>query len=234
MEHAAVTPETEKENRRKWILLIAMMLSLAVLIISVLFLARIKGWLGRSESLTLLSIVNSDTAAPEDQKQTLTFIDDEHMIDSRCSEDLEKLLAACRNAGFNPLIVAAYRSASEQRELFNSLADSYMDKGEDAESAKRLAQKEIPLPGHSEHQLGLAVDFSDGSGNTEQEADLHEWLSENSWEYGFILRYPEGKETVTGHRYEPEHFRYVGVSTAKQIHELNLTLEEYVTMFYSK
>ena len=233
MEHAAATPETEKENRKKWILLIAMLLCLAVLIISIVFLARIEGWIGRSESTTLLSIVNGETAAPEDQKQTLSFIDDEHMVDARCAEELEQMLAACRDAGFEPVITAAYRSPSEQRELFNLLADSYMSEGADAETAKRLAQQKIPLPGHSEHQLGLAVDLADGDPQEVDQEAIHYWLASNAWEYGFILRYPEGKESLTGHGFEPEHYRFVGLSAARQIHELELTLEEYVSMFYS-
>ncbi|MBR0353702.1 MAG: M15 family metallopeptidase [Oscillospiraceae bacterium] len=234
MEHAAATPETEKEKRRKLILLIAMLLSLAVLIISIVFLARIKGWAGGSESTSLLSIVDSETPAPEDRQQTLSFIDDEHMIDERCAADLERLLRDCRGAGFEPVITAAYRSASEQRELFNILADSYMEEGADAESAKRLAQKKIPLPGHSEHQLGLAVDLADGREDDQAQRELQEWLAENAWEYGFILRYPEGRERITGHGFEPEHYRFVGAAAAKQIHELDLTLEEYVSMFYSR
>ena len=234
MEQAPATPETEKEKRRKWILLIAMLLSLAVLIISIVLLARIKGWLGGSESSSLLSIVDSETAAPEDQKQTLSFIDDEHMIDERCAAELEELLAACRGAGFEPVVTAAYRSASEQRELFNTLADSYMEEGADAESARRMAQRKIPLPGHSEHQLGLAVDLADAREDPGAQRELQDWLASHAWEYGFILRYPEGKEQITGHGFEPEHYRFVGTAAAKQIIELELTLEEYVTMFYSK
>ena len=234
MEHAAATPEMEKEKRKKWLLLIAMLLSLAVLIISIFFLARIKGWAGRSVSTSLLSIVDADTAAPEDRTQSLSFIDDEHMVDARCAEDLEALLSACRAAGFDPAVTAAYRSASEQRELFNALAESYMQQGEDAESAKALAQKKIPLPGHSEHQLGLAVDLADGDPEENEQGDFQNWLAAHAWEYGFILRYPAGKESRTGHSFEPEHYRYVGQSAAKQIHELDLTLEEYVSMVYSK
>lgn len=234
MERAAATPETEKENRRKWILLIAMLLSFAVLIISIIFLARIKGWVGGSNSTSLLSIVNSETPAPEDQKQTLSFIDDEHMIDARCATELEDLLNASRIAGFEPVIDAAYRSVSEQRELFNALAEAYMADGADAESAKFMVQKEIPLPGYSEHQLGLAVDLHDGREDPESQGAFQEWLAAHSWEYGFILRYPKGREEITGHSYEPEHFRFVGSSAAKQIYELDLTLEEYVSMFYTK
>ena len=234
MECAAATPEIEKENRKKWILLVAMLLSLTVLLISVVFLARIEGWIGRSGGSTLLSVVNAETAAPEDQTQTLSFIDDEHMIDARCVAELERLLSDCRAAGFAPEITAAYRSASEQRELFNTLADSYMSAGADAQSARDLAQQKIPLPGHSEHQLGLAVDLADANTDEAGQEAMQSWLAAHAWEYGFILRYPAGKETVTGHEYEPEHFRYVGAEAAKQIHELDLTLEEYVAMFYSK
>ncbi len=232
MERAAATPETEKEQRRKWILLVAMLVSLAALIVSLVFLARIKGWIGPSESMTLLSIVDSETPAPEDQKQRLTFIDDEHMLDVRCAEDLEGLMAACRGAGHKPVITAAYRSASEQRELFNALAERYMEEGRDAESAKALAAESVSPPGYSEHQLGLAVDFADAEGDGTRQDELEQWLSAHAWEYGFILRYPEGKEHITGHVYDPQHYRYVGQTAAKQIRELDLTLEEYVSMFY--
>ena len=235
MQHVAVTPETEKENLRKLILLIAMLLSLAVLIISIVFLARIKGWLGGSESSTLLSIVDSETAAPEDQKQTLSFIDDEHMIDARCAGELEGLLAACRGAGFEPVITAAYRSASEQRELFNTLADSYMEEGADAESARELAQKKIPLPGHSEHQLGLAVDLMDKNysrlvyENMDQE--MFAWLDAHCAEYGFIKRYPTRKLLLTGWD-EPWHYRYVGVEAATFIMEHGICYEEFYAHYH--
>lgn len=234
MERADMTPETEKENRKKWILLTAMLLSLAVLVISIIFLARINGWAGRKDGMTLLTIVDGETAAPEDQKQTLAFIDDEHMLDARCTQELERLLADCRTAGCEPVITAAYRSASEQRELFNALAESYMEQGSDAESAKALARQLIDPPGHSEHQLGLAVDISDGRENDVAREQTQQWLAEHAWEYGFILRYPEGKESVTGHTFDAAHYRYVGADVSKQIHELDLTLEEYVSMFFSK
>ncbi len=234
MELPAATPETEKEKRRKWILLIALSLSLIALVTSLFFLARIEGWLGGRDGTTLLTIVDAENAAPEDREQTLAFIDDEHMVDARCASDLERLLGSCREAGFTPRVTAAYRSASEQRELFNALAERYMEQGSDAESAKALAAREVDLPGHSEHQLGLAVDLADGEDNGTDQGPMHDWLFENAWEYGFILRYPAGKENITGHAFDPAHYRYVGQSAAKQIFELELTLEEYVSMFFSK
>ena len=77
------------------------------------------------------------------------------------------------------------------------------------------------------------MDLRDGGEEKDQSA-LRLWLSSHAWEYGFILRYPEGKESVTGHAFMPEHYRYVGQSAAKQIYELDVTLEEYVAMFYGK
>ena len=233
MERAAATPETEKEKRRKWILIIAMSLSLIALITSLFFLARIEGWLGGKNGTTLLTVVDSDNAAPEDREQTLTFIDDEHMVDARCASDLEQLLENCRAAGFTPRITAAYRSASEQRELFNAAAERCLEQGGDMESARALARREVDPPGYSEHQLGLAVDLADGDEGGDQ-SGMSDWLDAHAWEYGFILRYPAGKETVTGHAFAPAHYRYVGQDAAKQIHELDLTLEEYVAMFFSK
>ena len=234
MKEAGSIPETEKQRVKKWILLIAMLFALAVLIISVIYLAKIKGWIGRREGSSLLTIVNSEMAAPEDLNQTLTFIDDEHMVDARCADELEKLLRDCRGAGFDPVITAAFRSSSEQRELVNELADEYMRQGHDAERAKELALQQIAAPGHSEHQLGLSADIIQADADENGQSGIREWLSAHAWEYGFILRYPQGKETVTGHGYDPRHYRYVGQNAAKQIHELDITLEEYVSMFYSK
>lgn len=234
MEQSAATPETEKEKRRKWILLIAMSLSLIVLVTSLFFLARIEGWLGGRNSTTLLTVVDSENAAPEDREQTLAFIDDEHMVDARCLSDLEKLLANCRAAGFKPRITAAYRSASEQRELFNAAAERFIGQGSDIESAKRLASREVDPPGYSEHQLGLCVDLADGEDEKADQSAMRDWLETHAWENGFILRYPAGKETITGHAFDPAHYRYVGQDAAKQIHELDLTLEEYVSMFFGK
>ncbi len=108
-------------------------------------------------------------------------------------------------------ITSGYRTEERQRELYEN------DK-------KGTAAK----PGTSEHQTGLAFDVttrSDGGGF--EETEQFRWLNENCWDFGFILRYPEGKEGITGIPYEPWHYRYVGVEIAKTIHENGWTLEEY-------
>ena len=116
MARSATTPELEKEKRRKWILLITLVLSLAVMLTSLLFLAKIRGWRVRTNDQSLLAIVNENTPVPADSGQTLAFIDDAYMIDARCAAELEQMLLDCRLAGNDPQILAAYRSESEQRE----------------------------------------------------------------------------------------------------------------------
>ena len=85
----------------------------------------------------------------------------------------------------------------------------------------------MAVPGTSEHHLGYAVDI-DGV------KAVHNWLAEHSWEYGFIVRFPEGSTHITGIEYEPWHYRYVGKELARELHELNITLEEYMDMLTEK
>ncbi len=87
--------------------------------------------------------------------------------------------------------------------------------------------------GHSEHQTGLAVDINDLE---ETFADTLEgrWLSENAYRYGYILRYPKGKEAITGYAYEPWHYRYIGIELARQLHQSGLTYDEYYVRYLNR
>ena len=109
------------------------------------------------------------------------------------------------------------------------ILDEIKEKGDEA-------YKLVALPGTSEHQTGLAVDFAyyeNGIYNDDVKEDDEEaiWLKNNCWKYGFILRYPKGKEHITGYKFEPWHFRFVGPKLAKKIYEENITLEEYYQNF---
>ncbi|MEE0202655.1 MAG: M15 family metallopeptidase [Muricomes sp.] len=88
------------------------------------------------------------------------------------------------------------------------------------------------VPGTSEHQLGLAVDIVDIENQIldedQEKTAVQKWLMENSWRYGFILRYPNDKSDITGIIYEPWHYRYVGNEAAKEIYDLDVCLEEYL------
>lgn len=137
----------------------------------------------------------------------------------------EQLAAAALLEDYSLTAFSTYRSFEYQTDLYNRYVERDGVKEADRYSAR---------PGYSEHQTGLAFDI--GEVNQEQhfasssfgDTDAGKWLAENAHLYGFIMRYPEGKEAITGYMYEAWHFRYVGVEIAKDIYENNGTLEEYL------
>ncbi|MEE0436025.1 MAG: D-alanyl-D-alanine carboxypeptidase family protein [Peptococcaceae bacterium] len=137
----------------------------------------------------------------------------------------QAFLADCNAQGNSMYILSGYRSYDVQADLFANYAAIH---GEEA--ANRFSAR----AGQSEHQTGLAFDVGDAqhSGyNLETSIDQFpgvQWMMQHCADYGFILRYPEGKENITGYQYEPWHFRYVGVEAAKDIQASGLTLEEYL------
>ncbi len=137
---------------------------------------------------------------------------------------LDKMIEACKNAGFSPLVRTGYRSYSYQQMLL----DNKMDKGYSYEEAI----KSVAVPGTSEHQTGLAVDISDSSytnlNRQQGSLPIQKWLKEHCHEYGFIVRYPDDTTHLTGIIYESWHYRYVGVELATELYELDICLEEYL------
>jgi len=183
-------------------------------------------------------VVNPWHFVPYDYSPDLvTFYDfaqyaDGNVLDKTCIDPLLKILEDCQNAGHNVRIVSSYRRQVTQQTLYNNKVDYFLNQGYDIERAREEAGKIIAIPGTSEHQLGLAVDIIDTrlSNLVEAQADLpaQKWLMENSWRYGFILRYPKDKLEFTGITYEPWHYRYVGTELAQELYESGLTLEEYI------
>ena len=114
--------------------------------------------------------------------------------------------------------------------LDDAAVESYLARGMTKKEALRLTKRYYALPGESEHESGLAADIHHLSCATLAFADTAEyrWLSENAHKYGYILRYPEGKESVTGIAFEPWHFRYVGREAAEEIYRTGLCLEEFL------
>jgi len=142
-----------------------------------------------------------------------------------CAAALEKLLDACKEAGYTPFVRTAYRNQSFQRSIFqNKVAQVGYDK----------AIQIVAIPGTSEHHTGDAVDIVDATyknmNYNQADRPTQQWLMEHCWEYGFILRYPDGTSNITGIIYEPWHYRYVGVELAMELKELGLCLEEYLDM----
>lgn len=139
-------------------------------------------------------------------------------VDASLLEPLVQMYDAAKKdgaAGYN--VTSAYRSQQDQQRLYDETED------------KSYVQK----PGYSEHQTGLAVDLAAPSMNLKNSPQA-KWLYANSYIYGFIVRYPEGKEDITGISFEPWHFRYVGPEIAKYIYDEGITLEEYVEMANAK
>lgn len=134
----------------------------------------------------------------------------------------EKLFAAAKAAGHDPMFASGYRSYNYQVTVYNGYVASYGQAKADTFSAR---------PGYSEHQTGLVFDICEASncqleewfGNT----SLGKWVAAHAHEYGFIVRYPKGKTSITGYTYEPWHLRYVGKSIAAEIKSSGKTLEEY-------
>lgn len=138
-------------------------------------------------------------------------------------EDLKEMFKDAEDDHINLSITSGYRSYSYQKRLFNNYA---------ARDGEEAASRYSARPGQSEHQTGLALDIAAKNGvctlNTcFKDTDEGKWLKENAWKYGFILRYPEGKEEITGYMFEPWHFRYVGKKEAQKIYESGLTVEEF-------
>lgn len=179
-----------------------------------------------------LILVNPWNPLPEEYQVTLARLRNGHAVDQRCYPDLQEMMDDCRAAGLNPLICSSYRSRENQETLFQNKVNRLISQGYSKESAEVEAGKSVAVPGTSEHQLGLAVDIVDVSNQnldeTQEKTAVQKWLMDNSWRYGFILRYPNQKSNVTGIIYEPWHYRYVGKEAAKEIYESGRCLEEYL------
>ena len=156
-------------------------------------------------------------------------------FDVRAMDALLAFIQGARDAGFTPYIMTAYINYSSQEYIFNGRASQIAWGGTYTyEEAVEIAKTVVFYPGTSDHQTGLAVDIADryynslSSANIDQ--DLLDWLTEHCAEYGFILRYPALKESVTGWN-EPYHFRYVGTTAAEYIMERGLCLEEFIELY---
>ena len=193
------------------------------------------------ERTELLALVNPWNKLPEDYQPELEEIpqadtEDPLYVDVRCAEALKQMIADCEAAGAHPYICSAYRSLEKQQFLFNNKIRRLVLEGVDPKEAPDIAAMSVAKPNTSEHQLGLAVDIIDffytNLDKGQENTATQQWLMENSWRYGFILRYPNGSSDITGIIYEPWHYRYVGLEEAAEIYELGVTLEEYLDMFY--
>ena len=173
-----------------------------------------------------LIVVNRWNELPEDYSVELTELSNGQKVDSRIYPYLQEMFDAARAEGIYPIVREGYRTAEEQQEILDDKIQSYIIQGYSQVKAERTAKEWVALPGTSEHQLGIAVDINADKSKCSNE-DVYGWLAENAYKYGFVLRYPPGKQKITGTSYEPWHYRYVGEEAAKEIYERGICLEEY-------
>lgn len=150
-------------------------------------------------------------------------------MDSRAAAAYEKMYAAAKADGYYLTPCSGYRSYSTQKRLYNEFYYDYLNQGYSSEEAHNLTSRRRNPAGSSEHNLGICMDIicAASSANFQNTAE-YAWLCENAADYGFILRYPEDKASVTGVKFEPWHWRYVGVDNAHSIKNSGLCLEEYL------
>ena len=145
----------------------------------------------------------------------------EYLISAVAYDKYIQMADAAKKEGLSMKVISAYRTEQYQRNLYNNKVRT---------TGKINADNYSARPGHSEHQTGLAVDISSTKGSFEYTPEFR-WLQKHAHEYGFILRYPKGKEWITGYAYEPWHYRYVGTKAAKIIRDEGITYEEYYVKY---
>lgn len=154
-------------------------------------------------------------------------------VDERIAEDLERMIATGKTeAGLDILVVKGYISRVDQIYEYNKAIDNQLESGGTYLSAYNMVEKSMCKPGTNERELGLTVylvgrEYQHLDGKQADTATAI-WLSENSSRFGFVLRYPEGKSEITGEKYQPWCFRYVGTNVAPNISGTGITLEEYL------
>ena len=176
--------------------------------------------IAEEKSQWYLILVNPWNEIPEDYDIETADIEDGYVADVRIQDALREMLADCREAGYSPMIVSTFRTRETQQYLYDHTAN----------------KADTAVPGHSEHECGLAADIIDSGSagwsdpliDEQEDMPTQIWLMEHCQDYGFILRYPKDKEEITGIIYEPWHYRYVGKEHAANIMSNGLCLEEYI------
>ncbi len=178
-----------------------------------------------------LILVNKQNSIPEGYEFPLGTITAGFKCDARILEDLQAMLEAASADGIVLAIRSPYRPSWQQVMNFQEHIDRFMATGMSYMEAYKISSIAVTIPGSSEHEIGLALDITSDHwwALTEEfgQTEAGKWLYEHCDEYGFILRYPDGKEYITSIEFEPWHFRYVGKEAAKYIMDRGITLEEF-------
>lgn len=175
-----------------------------------------------------LLVINKVFKLPDNYEPSdLVIVDDyrNQTMRAEAAQAFNDMQVECEVQGFDILAYSGYRNTELQEVIYNNMIDVY---------GVEYTNQYVSKPGHSEHTTGLAVDVSINGGdyNRLHESEHYDKFSNVLSDFGFIIRYPEGKEHLTGYSYESWHIRYVGVEVAKEIESSGLTLDEYVARLY--
>ena len=179
-----------------------------------------------------LLLANAENPLPQDWSIQTEEVQNGYEMDKRAAPAMREMIQAAKEDGVELMLCSAYRSVEKQPQLFDRSQQAYMAQGMSEEEAYAKTATETAIPGTSEHQTGLAADIVTptyqmlDAGFADTPAG--QWLSEHAAEYGFVLRYPQDKQEVTGIIYESWHYRFVGKTHAKLMKESGLCLEEYL------
>lgn len=181
-----------------------------------------------------LLLVNAKNKLPANYNPDLAEVTGGYCLVRCAAEAMKKMICAALEDKIELRVFSAYRSIEYQQGLFDEDMRRYIMQGYSGTEAYDMTARSVAVPGYSEHNAGLAADISTmkWKGDITEMFDRtpeFQWLSENAHKFGYILRYPKGKEDITGIQYEPWHYRYVGLPHSVNIHNKNITLEEYLS-----
>ena len=175
-------------------------------------------------------LINRENPLPEGYKVTAQKISKDYEMNKNAACCAIRMINAAKCDGINLIIISAYRSADYQKKLFDEDISKYMSQGMSYKRAVKKTSESLAFPGESEHNSGLAVDLLSDEWNelTEEfeNTKAFRWLDKSAYKFGFVLRYPRGKQNITGIIFEPWHYRYVGGYWAKVLKESGKVLEE--------
>ncbi len=201
-------------------------------------------------SSNYMLLVNKENPLPEDFNQTSLMNTESNpavKLEAVTAIKIQEFIDAAIQTGYTCKIISGYKSYSDQESVYNQAYQSEINAGYTAEEAEARVGLSVAKPGYSEFETGYTVCIAETSSMTKDEmlnSDLYKYISENIYKYGFILRYPEGKQDITGYEFDPFCYRYIGdagisdgvlsMSHAQYIYEKNRSFEEYIDYIVSK
>lgn len=183
-------------------------------------------------------LVNKLNPLKTEPNVTLTSTANGEQYAADIKSEVDQLVSDAQSAGYSLVFISGHRTIAYQKQNRENGYQSYLAAGYSIEEAEQLTDTYYAPAEASEHSTGLALDLLDSQwmqqgGSLNEDYASHpsaQWLADHAADYGFILRYPKGKEKITGYSFEPWHFRYVGKDVAKYIHRHHLTFEEFLAL----